>query len=100
VPWDLTVRKPGGFTEPVVIVVDSDYFDIFETQGFFPEADSETRDGDTLYLSFVPPPGDRFVLTYDAYVQPSSQIGRDAEIAVLDEGRVAAKVHIDTWLAP
>lgn len=100
--WQVTVNNPGGFDQDVRLTVTADYFDIFESQGFFPDPDTQTRDGDLLYLTFTKPPGDTFMLGFDAYIQPSSQIGRDAEVAVLNGASddVAASVHIDTWLAP
>ena len=82
------------------LAVTADYFDIYETQGFFPEPDSQTRDGRTLYLTFTAPPGDTLVVSYDAYIQPSSQVGRDGTLAVREDGRDVASVDFATWLAP
>jgi hypothetical protein len=53
VAWQATVTRDGGFSGPVELAVTADYFDIYETQGFFPEPDSQTRDGTTLYLTFT-----------------------------------------------
>ena len=91
--WQVRVTHPGGFGDDVELAVTGDYFDIFETQGFHPDASKSTRDGSTLYLTFDPPPGDTFVLDFDAYVQPSSQRGRRARVALLDAG--ADVVHVD-----
>ena len=100
VAWQATVTRERGFTGPVELAVTADYFDIYETQGFFPEPDSQTRDGATLYLTFTTPPGDTLVVSYDAYIQPSSQVGRDGTLAVREDGREVASVDFDTWLAP
>lgn len=100
VTWRVTVDRRGGFDDDVQLAVTADYFDIFESQAFFPEPDAQTRDGKLLYLTFTRPPGDRLVVTYDAYIQPSSQLGRDATISVLAGGKPAASVDIDTWLSP
>ena len=100
VTWRATITHDGGFSGPVQLAVTADYFDIYETQGFFPEPDSQTRDADTLYLTFAAPPGDTLVVSYDAYIQPSSQIGRDATLAVRENGRDVAAVNFSTWLAP
>lgn len=84
VPWEVTVRHTGGFPgKALTLAVTGDYFDIYETQGFHPDASASTRDGRTLYLTFDPPPGDTFVVAYDAYVQPSSQVGRGGTVAVI-----------------
>jgi hypothetical protein len=99
-PWQVTVTHPGGFGKQVTLAVTGDYFDIFETQGFHPEPADETRDAHTLYLSFTAPPGDTFVVDFDAYIQPSSQRGRSARVAVLDGGAPMASVDLDTRLMP
>jgi hypothetical protein len=100
VPWEVTVTRDGGFDQTLELAVTGDYFDIYETQGFAPEPSESTRDGDTLYLTFEAPPGDTFVLAYDAYIQPSSQIGRDGTISVVADGVQLASVDFHTRLLP
>ncbi len=100
VPWEVTVTHEGGFGKEVTLAVTGDYFDIFETQGFTPDPSEATRDGDTLYLTFTAPPGDTFVVAYDAYIQPASQVGRDGTVSVLDHGESVASVDFDTTLLP
>ena len=59
------------------------------------------RDATTLYLTFDAPDGDVFTVDYDAYIQPSSQVGRDATVSVVDsELRPLVSVAIDTRLLP
>jgi hypothetical protein len=102
VPLEMTVRHEGGFGgKQVTLAFTGSYFDIFETQGFHPNPSDETRDGDTLYLTFsAPPDGDTLVVAYDAYIQPASQVGRGARIAVVDQGNQVAAVDIQTRLWP
>jgi hypothetical protein len=100
VQWQVTVSHPGGFGKEVVLAVTGDYFDIFETQGFHPQPSAETRDGHTLYLTFDAPPGDTLVVYYDAYIQPASQQGKSARVAVLDHGAPAAWIDYRTRLVP
>lgn len=100
VPWRVTVARPGGFPSDITIAVSSDYFRMFETQGFFPDADSETNDGRFVYFTFDKPPGDRFVLEYDAYIQPAAQLGKSASVELLIAGSVVAHTKIRTWLVP
>lgn len=100
VSWEVTVQHPGGFGEELVLSVTADYFDVFETQGFFPEPSEVTRDGSTVYFTFTAPAGDTFVVGYDAYVQPAAQQGRRATVSVLDDSRVVASVDIDTLVLP
>jgi hypothetical protein len=100
VPWEVTVTHEGGFGKDVTLAVTGDYFDIYETQGFTPDPSDATRDGDTLYLTFAAPPGDTLVVSYDAYIQPSSQVGRDGTLSVLEDGSPIVSVDFDTFLLP
>lgn len=103
VPWHVRLRRAGGFggQKSVTLAVTARYFDIYETQGFHPEPDSETRDGDLLYLSFTPPPtGQVFEVDFDTYVQPSSQLGRSARLSVVSGGQPVVGVPFTTWLVP
>jgi hypothetical protein len=100
VEFQATITHAGGFDHDVVLAVSAAYFGIFETQGFFPTPSAETRDGDTLYLTFTKPDSDTLTVGYDAYVQPSSQRGSSATVSVLDGGRPAVTVHVKTTLLP
>ncbi len=100
VTWRVTVHHEGGFGKTLTLAITGDQFDIYETQGFFPSPDSETRDDDHVLLTFVAPPSETFVLSYDAYIQPSSQTGKSSTLAVLDDGKPAVTVPFSTWLAP
>ncbi len=101
VPFTATVRHDGGFDEVVTLALTADYLDIYETQGFHPDPSATRRDGDTLYLTFdAPAEGDTFVVSYDAYIQPSAQRGRDGTLAVLTDGREVAAVPFRTRLLP
>lgn len=102
VTWRVTVTHAGGFDESEIeLAVSARYFDIFETQGFHPVPAKTTSDGDMLYLTFdAPPDGDTFAVDYDAYIQPSSQLGRRGEVWLMDGPRPRLTVAYRTWLAP
>lgn len=101
VPWQVTVHQDGGLGETVTLAVTADYFDIYETQGFSPDPASSVRNGDTLFLTFDSPGGDTFVVSYDAYIQPASQQGRDGTVGVVtSDGRTVASVDFRTRLLP
>lgn len=101
VPWRVTVEREGGFDRTITLAVTGDYFDIYETQGFAPEPSASTRDGELLYLTFDTADGDTFTVSYDAYIQPSSQRGRAATVSVVDEHLVPqVSVEINTFLLP
>lgn len=101
VPFQVTVHHDGGFDKTITLAVTGDYFDIYETQGFTPDAAEATRDAHTLYLTFDAPPGDTFVVSYDAYIQPASQQGRSGTVSVLGQGGTpAASIDFSTHLLP
>lgn len=100
VPWQVTVRHPGGFNGPVVLQTSSAYFEIFESQGVTPQPSQETQDGTWWQMTFDPPSGDTLVVSFDIYVQPASQRGRSGTVRVLDHGQPAASVDFTTSLLP
>jgi hypothetical protein len=100
VPWTVAVRREGGFTGPVTLAVTADYFDIYEEQGLDPTPATETSDGERLIWTFDLPPGDTLAVDFDAYIQPSSQLGASGEVAVLDGGVPVVTVPFGTWLVP
>lgn len=100
IPWIVHLEHPGGFSGPVTIALTADYYDIFEFQGMHPEPTDETTDGEFVYLTFAKPKGDVFRVSLDTYVQPASQIGRDAVTKAIVDGKTVAQVDYETWLAP
>lgn len=102
VPWQVTVTREGGLPDQVTLAVTGSYLDIYETQGFTPEPAETARDAETLFLTFdAPPAGDTLVVAYDAYIQPSSQVGADGTLAVLDaDDRPVVSLDFGTVLLP
>lgn len=99
-PWQVRVHHLGGFSSDLTLAISAHYFRMFETQGFFPDPDSATNDGSFVYLTFTKPRGDDFVLDYDAYLQPASQVGKSAVVKLLLEDTVVAQTDLRTWLVP
>ena len=101
VQWTARVHRPGGVADDVTLAVSTDYFRMFETQGFYPDASDSTSDGEFVYFTFSkPPPGRDFVLDFDAYIQPSSQIGKTAIVRLIMGGREITSTRIRTVLMP
>jgi len=102
VPFRIAVTRQGGFDGPVDVAIDRAYLEIFESQRFFPEPSGETGDARTVVLTFDPPAGsDTLVVSYDAYVQPASQVGRAGWVGVVEaDGRVVAVAQFRTVLLP
>jgi hypothetical protein len=101
VPWRARVHRDGGVNSDITLAVSSDYFRMFETQGFYPNPDSSTNDGNYVYMQFTKLlPGRDFVLEYDAYIQPGSQIGKSGTVLLLVAGHEVARTSFHTWLVP
>ena len=100
VPFEIVVRHPGGFGDQLTLAVSRDYFRMFESQGFFPDIDSSTADDQFVYMTFDAPKGDVFTLWYDAYIQPSEQLGKSADVRLIIDDQVVAQTSLHTWLVP
>jgi hypothetical protein len=100
VPWRAQVHRAGGLPKTLTIAVSTDYFRMFETQGFYPDAQSTTNDGRFVYFTFTTPPGDDFLVDYDAYIQPSSQLGKSATVELIVAKQVVVSTTLHTWLMP
>lgn len=103
VTWQVRVEAPEPFGADVslVLAVTGTYFELFETQGFVPEPESDSRDGRWRYLEFAPQEGSRdLVVDFDAYVQPAAQTGRDAELRVLADDEPVGALSWTTTLLP
>lgn len=102
-PWSLTVRRGGGFEEGETIRVRlaADYFDLFDENGFTPDADASTADGVHIVQEYAAPDADTFELSFDARIGPSVQAGESGTAALLDEdGEVVVEVSFRTWILP
>jgi hypothetical protein len=100
VPFTVRVQHTGGLPSSITLAVSTDYFRMFETQGFYPDADSATNDGRFVNLTFTTPSGDDFVLDFDAYIQPGAQRGKSATVELIVRGSTVATVRLHTWLVP
>jgi hypothetical protein len=100
VPWRVELQHAGGFGNALTVAVSTDYFRMFETQGWYPSPDHVADDGQFVYMTFDNPVGDHFVLDYDAYIQPAAQIGKAATVEVIVDHTIVAKADLKTWLLP
>jgi hypothetical protein len=101
VPWRVRIHCDAGCTHDLTLAVSADYFRIFETQGFQPDANQTTSDGHDVYLTFnKPPQGNDFVVDYDAYIQPGSHTGSTGNVRLLVGGQQITSIRIHTWLVP
>jgi hypothetical protein len=102
-PWSLTVRRDGGFEEgeTIRIRLAAGYFDLFDENGFTPDADASTSDGVYVVQEYAAPEADAFALSFDARIGPSVQTGERGTAALLDDaGEVVVEVSFRTWIVP
>jgi hypothetical protein len=100
-PFDVVVRRGGGFDGPVDIAIDSDWLQIWDRQALVPEPSGSTAEPGRVVLSFEPPSGDVLRVFLDGRIKPARQSGRDGWVAVLDaSGAVAAEVAFTTAVRP
>lgn len=100
VPFDVTLTHAGGFDSDIVLALTADYFDIFEHQGVSPEPDSESSEGQMVYLTFPAPRGDEFRMGYDIYIQGSSQVGASGEVWLVVDDEPLLRLPFTTALVP
>ena len=100
VPFHVAVHHAGGFDGPITIQISTDYFHLFETQGFFPDATSMANNGRFVSFVFDKPKSDNFRLEYDAYIQPAAQVGKSATVRLVMHGVIVASTSLHTWLVP
>ena len=103
-PWSLTIRRDEPFDEgeKVLVRLRAAYFDLFDENGFDPDVESSTADGEYLLQEFsAPAAGDTLQLSFDARIEPAVQSGERGSAAVLDEdGNVVVEVAFRTWIVP
>lgn len=100
-PFDIEVRRPGGFDGPVTVGVSSDYLSMWDENGLDPAPAKETASPGLLVWEFDPPAGDVLAISFDARIEPAAQQGKRGSVAVLDpEGAPFVSVSFSTRLRP
>lgn len=100
-PFDIEVRRAGGFDGPVTVAVTSDYLAMWDENGLDPEPSSVTQDDQFLYWTFEPPPGEVLVVSFDARIEPAAQNGQTGRVAVVDpSGAEVVAVDFRTDVLP
>lgn len=100
VPWLVKLSDPAGLPREVQLALDARYFELFEHQRFYPEPAEETRDGDTLLLTFATEGQTTFVLEHDAYLAPRYTASRPGSVSLVQDGEQTLTVSFRTVLVP
>ena len=100
-PFEITVRRAGGFEEPIVLAVDSAYMSIWDENGLDPEPAASTSTATSLIWEFDPPPGETLMISFDARIEPAAQRGKPGRVAVLGgDGSEVVAVEFSTSVLP
>ncbi|MDF3313635.1 hypothetical protein P3H15_53150 [Rhodococcus sp. T2V] len=51
-------------------------------------------------MTIDPPPGDTLALGFDAYIQPSSQLGHLGSVSLSEKAVDVITLEFTTWLVP
>jgi hypothetical protein len=101
VPFEITITKPAGFDDDVVLAVSQNYLGLFDRNGVTPQPSSENSNGSDVVWRFDKPEGTTFVVTLDMQVQSGQHWGRSGSVTLLDAShRRTARVRFKTWLVP
>jgi hypothetical protein len=99
-PWSFELHRTGGFDGPITISSSSKYLDMFDENGFDPNAAKVTATPELVIWEFDPPPGDTLAVSLDARIEPSVQWGRQGETSVLEDGKPVVTARYKTWVLP
>jgi hypothetical protein len=98
-PFAIGIEHAGGFDGPIEVRTDQRYLNIFDDNGFEPDAASmTTEDGDVIW-TFDPPPGDDLTILLDARIEPGIFGREHGRTTVTAEGE-AVTLEYTTWVAP
>ena len=102
VPLRVIITREGGFGSDITLAINRHYLGILESQGMYPDnSDATSLGSETVLLTYTAPPsGTTFVVDFDTYIQPGSQIGASATISVMDGIKPVVTVGFTTFLFP
>ena len=102
-PLRVQVDRSDGadFDDDITLDINARYLSIFESQGFVPDPDKSAGLADSVRMTFdAPPTGSTFVMHFDAYIQPASQLGTDGWVRLIVDDEPVASVDFHTRLLP
>jgi hypothetical protein len=96
------IRRPGGFDLPVVLAVESSYFDAFDESTLEPEPVESTADASRSIWTFASPTaGDTLTVDVSGRVEPGAQLEQlKGRASILVADRPAVSVRWKTFTTP
>jgi hypothetical protein len=98
-PFSITVERAGGFEGPIEVRTRQSYLEIFDDNGFEPDAVSMTTEDGFVVWEFDPPPGDSLDVILDARIEPGV-FGREPGTTVVSADGDVVSLAFTTWVAP
>jgi hypothetical protein len=99
-PFAVEVVRPAGFTEAVTVAASSDFLDAFDENGLDPDPAVSRSDGDFVYWTLEPPPGDTLDVSFDARLEPAVQWKREGTVRLIRESRTLLEIDFTMWVMP
>jgi hypothetical protein len=98
--WVLIVTRPGGFDGKIVMTTTARWFQGFDYNNLFPDAESEVSRGQDIAFTFAPPPGDTFRVEIDMAATPTWTFVRNATTTVQGGGMHPVSISYRTIFLP
>lgn len=99
-PFEVRVRRAGGFEGPMEVAVSTRLLAAFDHQRLYPEPSAERSMGELTVLELDAPTGDELVLAFDWKTEPGRQWGQSGRVAVVDDDAVVVEVPVDVRVWP
>ena len=99
-PFQIEVRRAGGFDGPVEVAITFEYLSMWDENGLDPDPSGATTSGDWLVWEFDPPDGETLSIDFDARIEPAAQRGEHGRVAVMEDGEPVVEVSFETDVRP
>ncbi len=98
-PFTIDIARRGGFVGKIEVRTRQSYLEIFDDNGFEPDAESMTTEAGYVIWTFDPPPGDTLRIILDARIEPGV-FGRERGTTIVSVGSDEVALDYTTWVAP
>ena len=101
VKWALSLTSADGFSGPIRVEVNRDYFGYLDFNNLYPAPDTTENRGDYFVFTFPAPKGATLNVLFDGRAQPGrAGIARGVTRVVGDDGDALAEVDYETEVFP
>lgn len=101
VRFEVLVKGDQKLPDTIRLRLRSDYFDLFDENGFSPAPDTETSDGEYRYVDLSTSGSSTLRIKVDTRVEPARQRGTYGDVALVDDqGAALVDVPFRTRIWP